>query len=195
MQANEVALLIMAGGHSRRFGSDDKLLADLNGQKLGLRVAARFAELGWAEKLAVARAPLKSEFEALGYATIEPKAGNGLGDNLALGGQGLSDVSAVLVVLADMPFVTENHVAALLAAAGSTADAVCTRAGDVRSPPVLIGRDYFNDLRSLSGDAGARRLLDKAGANLVEIAGAAGIMADVDTVDDYMRWKATDADA
>ncbi len=179
MRPEDVALLVMAGGRSRRFGPDDKLSADLDGQPLGLHVAIRLAAMGWAQKVAVTRAPLAFAYAALDYDVIEPGPGNGLGDNMALAARGL-DASAVLILLADMPFVTVAHVTALLEAATSTASVVCTRAGDVRSPPVLLGRDHFADLRGLSGDSGARVIFAKAG-NVADIVAPSRLTADIDT--------------
>ncbi len=187
MRPEDVALLIMAGGRSRRFGADDKLSADLDGQPLGLHVAIRLAAMGWAQKVAVARASLASAYAALDYDVIEPRPDNGLGDNLALAARGL-DAGAVLILLADMPFVTVVHVTALLEAATTTASIVCTRTGDVRSPPVLIGRDHFPALRALTGDQGARAIFAAAG-NRVEILAAVEVTADIDTPGDLVHWR------
>ena len=180
MRTCDVAILVMAGGQSRRFGAEDKLLADLDGQALGLHVAHRFAAMDWAQKKAVARFPLTRAYQSLGYDVVEPLPDNGLGDNLALGARDL-DAQAVLILLADMPFVSADHVFRMLDATTSTATIVCSRSGDARSPPVLIGRDHFTTLRALSGDTGARALFDDT---LVEIESAPGTLADIDTPDD-----------
>ena len=187
MRSCDVAILIMAGGQSRRFGAGDKLLAELDGQSLGRHVAARFAGWDWAHKRVVARPPLADANAALGYTVVEPLPGNGLGDNLALGA-GDIEAEAVLVLLADMPFVSKVHVRGLLDAATSTASVVCTRTVEVRSPPVLIGRDHFAGLRALKGDTGARALFAAAGTNLVDIDAPPELTADIDTLDDFDRW-------
>ena len=180
MRSCDVAILVMAGGRSRRFGAEDKLLADLDGRSLGLHVAERFAGWDWAQKQAVAQPPLAQAYRDLGYTSVEPGADNGLGDNLALGARDL-DAKAVLILLADMPFVSTTHVRKMLEAASSTAAIVCSRSGDVRSPPVLIGRDHFAALSALTGDTGARALFDD---RLVEIEASSDILADIDTQDD-----------
>ena len=187
MSPREIAIRVMAGGASRRFGADDKLLADIDGQSLGLKAATALALCGWAQKLAVANVSLANGFEFLGYKVVEAKAGNGLGDNMALGAGALDDVAGVLIILADMPFVTEAHIHALLETATSPASIVCTEVGRNLMPPVLIGRDYFGQLKTLSGDQGAKGLFALAGPNLDRVAAPANTMADVDTTEDFER--------
>lgn len=191
MQAKEVAVLIMAGGLSRRFGTDDKLLAELGGLSLGLHAASHLATLNWAQKVAVARPPLTTALEDLGYQVIEPAVGNGLSDNLAMGAKSLSDVAAVLIILADMPFISKAHVQTMLEAATSHTSVVCSCTKNVRSPPVLIGRQYFPDLLELSGNDGAKTILKKAGSHLIEVDASMTIAVDIDTLDDYERWQAS----
>jgi molybdenum cofactor cytidylyltransferase len=189
MQAKEVAILIMAGGYSRRFGMEDKLTTDFNGLNLGLHTPVRLASLGWGQKLAVARPPLKAALEDLGYKVWEPPLGNGLGDNLAHGAKSLGDVAAVLVVLADMPFVTKAHVEAMLDAARSSESVVCTRSKDVLSPPILMGRDHFPGLLALSGDQGGKALIVTSGADLIEMTVDNKLAADIDTEEDFRTWQ------
>lgn len=189
MPSEQLALVIMAGGRSQRFGVQDKLQADLNGLPLGLHAAARLAPLGWAQRLAVARAPLDGNLSELGFRCLRPAADSGLGDNLALAAEAFGDIAGALILLADMPFVTQAHVDQMMAAATSPANIVCSLSKGVRSPPVLIGRDHFPALRALSGDEGAKTLFKAPGTNLIEIAANDEVTVDIDTVDALARWQ------
>lgn len=189
MTPNEVALLLMAGGQSRRFGDADKLLAPIDGQALALHVAGRLAPMNWGQKIAVAGDALAPGLRPLGFAVLTPAAGNGLGDNIALGAERLDGVSAVLIILADMPFVTAGHVTQMLDAADSQRSIVCTRFGAVTSPPTLIGQDYFSHLRSLSGDDGAKAVIRAAGAEVGAISADEKLGADIDTIADLEKWR------
>ncbi len=190
MNPSDVAILVMAGGSSRRFGDDDKLLADLDGEPLGFRAAGRLAQFGWAKKLAVAHPSLAAGFEGLGYQVLPTQSANGLGDNLAVGANALGDVSGVVIILADMPFVTEALVQTILETAGSPSAIVCTQTSRQLMPPALIGRDYFALLRGLSGDQGAKAIFTQAGPHLSYIPAPASMTADIDTLDDYERVRA-----
>ncbi len=135
----------------------------------------------------MAHASLASDFERLGYGIVEAKVGNGIGDNIALGAGELGDVAGVLIILADMPVVTDAHVRSVVETATSTASIVCTQIGRKLMPPVLIGHDYFATLRTLSGDQGAKGLFSAAGPNLDHVPAAADMIADIDTRQDYER--------
>jgi molybdenum cofactor cytidylyltransferase len=57
-----------------------------------------------------------------------------------------------------------------------------------RGHPVLFGATWFPDLRALSGDEGARALLENAGARLARIpVEDPGIHIDVDRPEDLAR--------
>lgn len=187
MAPNEVALLLMAGGRSNRFGDADKLLTELNGQPLGLHAAGCLAPLPWLRKIAVTRV-LHTELQALGYEIVAPAEDNGLGDNISLAARHLPPVTT-LITLADMPFVTVEHIDAMLAAAETERAIVCTRGEHATTPPTLIGRAHFHYLLGLSGDEGARSVVRGAAADLVTIAAEETLIADIDTPADLEKWR------
>lgn len=63
-------------------------------------------------------------------------------------------------MLADQPLVTAAHIASIIDRWNGEDDTiVATRFSGVDGPPVLFGRDYFDQLGSLDGDEGAKRVL------------------------------------
>jgi len=72
---------------------------------------------------------------------------------------------AVVVALADQPFVTAAMVRALLDGWRSNPqwDYVASGCGDVMTPPVLLAKSTFPQIARLEGDAGAKRLLARSG--------------------------------
>jgi len=189
VRPDELAILVMAGGLSRRFGAADKLLADFDGQPLGLQAATRLGGFDWAQRLAVAHPSLGPALSGQGFRVLEAPAGNGLGDNIALAARALDQVAGVVILLADMPFVTKDHVLAMMDAAPSADAIVCTATGARTSPPVLIGGAHFAALRALSGDEGAKRIIQTAGAELRLVSAPAEMTADIDTLEDLVRWQ------
>jgi molybdenum cofactor cytidylyltransferase len=94
------------------------------------------------------------------------------------------DVDGALVQLGDMPRVTAAHLDALVAAFDPDADATivvptCERK---RGNPVLLGRRHFADIAQLTGDVGARALIERHAdqVRLLPIDDPA-ILLDVDT--------------
>ena len=173
---------MLAAGSASRFGSD-KLLHPLAGRPLGEHIAVTLSAAPLVARLAVcpASSPRGELFIPYGFEMIEnPHPEQGMGTSLALGSQraiGL-DADALLVCLADMPFVTREHVEALLAV---DADVVATEAASVRSPPIAFARKLLPELATLTGDEGARHLLKSA----TTVAGAPQMVRDFDTPDDF----------
>lgn len=94
---------------------------------------------------------------------------------------------AVLVALADQPFVTAELLGELAAAFGRdrSLDYVACRRGGSAHPPVLLGAAIFPAVERLEGDAGARKLFAEASWNgkLVDVP-SDRVFADADTPDD-----------
>lgn len=157
-----VAAVLLAAGLSRRFGSDDKLSMPLNGTPLALHAAGALAAL-----------PVEHRIVVTGRQTIDwpsftivtnDQPESGMARSLAFGVRAARALGAdaVLVALADMPFVSPDHFAKLLAAGRGADSIVASSDGARRMPPALFGGAWFPTLERLTGDAGARMLLHQA---------------------------------
>jgi molybdenum cofactor cytidylyltransferase len=87
-------------------------------------------------------------------------------------------------MLGDQPGVSGAAVAALLAGIGAAPIAVC-RYEDARGHPLAFSRAMFPELRSLHGDKGVWKLLDRHAADLSEVSVPGHVPPDVDTWADY----------
>lgn len=185
IDAGEVAVLLLAAGQSERFGSD-KLLAPLGGIPVAVHAARRLAALPTERRIAVCREAglLAGELAALGFdIVINPEPARGLSSSLALGIERAEAVgaNAVLVALGDMPFVSADHFAALLAAFDPvTAPIVASDKAGVAMPPALFDKAFFQDLRDGEGDRGARALIRTA----ARVAANPSELADIDRPED-----------
>jgi molybdenum cofactor cytidylyltransferase len=92
------------------------------------------------------------------------------------------DVDAILIALADMPFVTTSHVQKLLTAYSDQSSIVGSMARHA-CPPALFGCDWFDALEALTGDRGAGAFL----SNAVLIPSDDHTLTDIDTRDDLAR--------
>jgi molybdenum cofactor cytidylyltransferase len=94
------------------------------------------------------------------------------------------EIDGVLVLLGDMPLVTPSVIARLVQvfAAEPQAKAVVPVADGRRANPVLLSRALFPAVAGLSGDTGARALLDAAGDDVVEVPiDEDAVLIDIDT--------------
>jgi molybdenum cofactor cytidylyltransferase len=95
-----------------------------------------------------------------------------------------------VLLLGDQPGVSPSAVRALLAGRGDAELAVC-RYDDGRGHPFAFGRASFGELADLHGDKAVWKLLDRRGAEVVEVAVSGSTPLDVDTWDDYRAVLAT----
>jgi molybdenum cofactor cytidylyltransferase len=155
---------VLAAGQSRRYGPDDKLLGMLQGRPLCMHIAATLAEIPLLSRIAVCANPQVGElYRSMGFKiVVNPDPGTGQGSSLRLGIDALHHGRAALLCLADMPFVSGAHLAALARAydAGQ-ARAVASVSDAYRGPPALIALELLRHFRP-QGDVGARELLSGA---------------------------------
>lgn len=190
-------ILLLAAGASARMGGRDKLLEPVGGQPL-IRDRARAALLTGAPVLATLppRKAAPDRWAALAGLTLHLMAVSrperGLSASLAAGIAALpADSPGALVMLADMPEITQSDLAALLDGwDGATLRRAASADGQPGNP-VLFPAASFGALRALSGDRGARDLLANTdGVELIPLP-AHHALTDIDTPEDWARWRAT----
>ena len=190
------ACILLASGLSRRFEGGDKLQADIQGKPVLERAAESVSDVTFATKLAVIGEDQTWRREAavrLGFETVSNDApARGQGYALARGctaAVSAKGVTSVLVLLADMPFVTTEHIYKLKAAFDEGADVAISVCRGVSSPPALFSEACFGALQTLSGDQGAKQVINAfASRVLVEAKGSE--LADIDTRDDLKDMEA-----
>jgi molybdenum cofactor cytidylyltransferase len=189
-----IAGLLLAAGRSARFGGD-KLLAPLHGHPvLFWSAAAIGAEV---DALYVVVPPGDAaRIAALGAmpAVVVEHAGRdgGMATSIAAGIAALpAAAEAVVIALGDQPSVTPAVVRRLCDRwrAGGAA-AVVPQYREGRGPPVLFGRASFGALSALTGDAGARSVLDALGEAVATVPVTDTGPVDVDTPDALRRLAA-----
>jgi molybdenum cofactor cytidylyltransferase len=183
--------IVLAAGSGSRFGGG-KLLAPFGpGVLLHGALAAAFAApvrgvtvVTGAEAEAVAAAarafdPRIRIVHAAGHA-------EGMGASLRTGIASLApDASAAFVFLGDMPRVPPGVLGAMAEALAAGAPAAAPIFQGRRGNPVLLGRELFPSLLALTGDEGARRILQGLGERLALVeAPDDGVLFDVDRPSD-----------
>lgn len=183
---------MLAAGYSRRFGADKRRLVLDDGRSL---LAASLAlPCSMLEEVWLVLRPDETGAELGLSADIRlvqhPATAQGMGHSLAAGAECLlaeSSADAVAIFLADMPLIRRNSLEALLAYASADKIVMPSYQGK-RGHPVLFGRDFWPQLAALSGDAGARTVLQQnaEAVHIVELADP-GVLQDIDTPEDLAR--------
>jgi molybdenum cofactor cytidylyltransferase len=97
-----------------------------------------------------------------GFLIVNDNYCDGLGTSIARAVRSVQHVAqAVVVLLADQPMITADHVQALCDAwSGAEDEIVATAYANTTGAPVLFPRACFDELAALQGDAGGRHLLN-----------------------------------
>jgi molybdenum cofactor cytidylyltransferase len=181
-----IAAVLLAAGAGTRFGGN-KLEADFGGAMLGEHVARTMArlQLGWT--FAVhdpSHARLAASLETLGFDLIangDPDLGLSHSLKLAVSAVETSDADAMLIALADMPFVDDDLLLSLsFAHRQQPGRCIAATSAVAPTPPAIFPRAYWKDLKSMAGDQGARPLLRDA----ILVRTDAEKLQDIDTIED-----------
>jgi len=191
--ANRIYSIVLAAGESRRFGAT-KLLAQLDGKSL-LEHALSAAQSACPGNvcLVVGHESQDIAHEASSRADLVVENSDyrsGVGSSIACGVSACQpNADAVVVMLADQPTIEASHVHALIDAWSGEADEIVlsTHAG-IQAPPTLFGKRAFGKLSALSGDHGARSVVESGHYTIRTVAFAEPAI-DIDTEGDLQRLK------
>ncbi len=180
-----IAAVLLAAGRSTRFGAADKVTAELGGRPLVRHAADRLLALRLAAYVVVT-GPAPAAPDCPGFTAVandRPEAGLSRSIALGVAAARASGVEAVLIALADMPLVTADHFGALVGRWQQVGGIVASSDGTLAMPPAIFGAGWFDTLERLSGDRGARVLLDRADRVLAP----GPSLIDIDRIEDLHR--------
>jgi molybdenum cofactor cytidylyltransferase len=182
--------ILLAAGHSRRYGGD-KLLALLDsGVPVAVETARKLKQGGVDATLAVlrpAQMELAQRLQAEGVNPVfAPQAEAGMGHSLAAGIAASRDADGWVVALADMPAIQTGTIAAIATALRQGLPLVAPVWQGRRGHPVGFSAIFRDELLQLSGDQGARELLRHHAPKLLD-SNDPGILFDLDMPEDLRR--------
>ena len=203
----DCAAILLAAGRSRRFGEQNKLLANVAGRPLVLHVASAFAHaMPTARRILVVGpdgADICSACAAQVTETaLNPAPERGLASSIAVGVRALLDaetrVAGVIVSQTDMPGLTAGVIERLLdafATAGRGRIVFPTDRTGRQRTPVVWPASFFERLAKLEGDSGGKSLIAEAASRgqtaAVELGShEADAVVDIDTQSQLADWRA-----
>lgn len=186
-----IAAIVLAAGRASRMGSN-KLVAELDGEPIVRRTVQ--AVLGSRARPVIVVTGHEAEAVRGALAGLDvrfvhnPDFADGMSTSLRAGITAVSGaagaVDAALICLGDMPRLRAAHLDAVIDASrsGDPDDIIVPTCERKRGNPVLWPRRYFAEIAGLSGDVGARALIDRHAdqVRLVALDDPA-ILVDVDT--------------
>ena len=199
-QAPHVTAIVLAAGSSRRMGSVNKLLADLRGSPILLHVMHAVRASSVSEVVVVTgheQERVRPLVERLADRVVfNPRHAEGLSTSMIAGLDALSShANAAVICLGDMPWLTASHIDRLVSAfEPDRGREICVPVYEGRrGNPVLWSRRFFDEMRGVTGDQGARRLLAAHADVIVEVEMEdGGILEDIDTPERLAAARAAD---
>ena len=189
---NKIAVVVLAAGNAKRLGQSKQLLPWGNSTLLEhvvknvLTVDAHnfFVVLGAYSNEIIEKTDLSGA-----TVLINDNWQQGLGSSIAWAiteiDNKYSGLNAVLLVLADQPFISSNHLDAMIKLQFTEKESIIiTKKEDYKGVPVLFPKKFFGELMSLSNDEGARQIINRNKNCVQEIISQDNI-ADIDTFEAY----------
>lgn len=179
--------LILAAGNGSRFGPESKLVQELGGRPLVEHAIEAMCAVSAVDRIVVvlgAHADLVRSRVRFGRAesVVCERWSDGMSETLKFGLQALQPAERVVVMLGDSPTVTSSVVERFVSAPPGSRAVYHGRPGH----PVVLGPAHVDALRSLTGDKGARALVDGAAIECSDL--CSGL--DVDTPEDLALLRA-----
>jgi len=201
MKPQPVLIVLAAGSGSRFAGPNHKLVQALGevsvlGQTIGHAIESRLPVV------VVTTEPLAAEatrWVARRDVVVLPEVGSpgggplGMGFSIAAGVAARPHGGGWLVLPGDMPLVQPASIQRVAQGLAQYAVVFAQHRGR-RGHPVGFGAELFSELVQLTGDEGARRLMARYPSFGMELDDA-GVLLDVDTLDDLAAVRARKADA
>ena len=187
--------ILLAAGESRRMGSP-KALLPYQGQTFLERICTAFFDAGVEELVVVLGAwedklrPALPRHPSL-RTVVNPHYTQGQLSSLVCGLGALSpDSEAAVVNLVDHPLIRTETIAALVASFRTDPLPIIIAAHQgKRGHPVLFSRQVYAELLAAPLDKGAKTVVRKDPARVRHVPlDDPGIVADIDTPQDYRRW-------
>lgn len=190
------AIIILAAGSSTRMGKPKQLL--MYGSRTFLRHAAEVAVSSVCRPILIVlgayASQLQSEIDDLPVQSVtNERWADGMGSSIQAGLGALNandragDAEALVLMLCDQPYVKAAVINDLVTAYHSNGKGIIASEYDgTLGVPALFGPEYFAELATMSGAAGAKHIIAAHASDVVRIPFPKGT-TDIDTPEDYRQ--------
>ena len=192
MKSEHIGIILLAAGASRRLGTPKQLLQYQGGTLLhhSIQVAV---DSDAATVVVVLGANMDEVANTIDTTSVQVAVNEqwqeGISTSLKCGLRALTamtpDVDAAIVMLCDQPHVTAALLNDLMAAYTRTGKPIVASSyGDTLGVPALFHKSIFHQLQQLTGDTGARKIIEQHIDNVTAVSFPMGSV-DIDTGVDY----------
>lgn len=184
--------LLLAAGSSLRMGKP-KMLLPYNNKTFLQHIIDEIKELEGVELLVVTgcyHSLIQPILASQKIPLVENKNWEeGMGSSIKTGVEHIKrtyeNAGAVLILVCDQPFISSLLLSELITKAKQTGKGIIASAySDTLGTPVLFNKKYFDQLLTVTGQSGAKRIIQQFAADTASVEFPGGA-TDIDTPDDY----------
>ena len=187
--------VLLAAGQSERFGNKNKLLEIVNGKPIINNILDRLLKIfDSSELIIIVGHEHKTIINLINNQEIKILENinykRGIGTSISLAVKNLeTDIRGVMIIPADMPFITSKD---FINIENKFLECNCEKViipqfNSKKGNPVILPKIYFNTLKNLKDDFGARSLI--AEKDIITIKTGFGTVLDIDTRDELDEAK------
>ena len=193
---HKIKKILLAAGQSKRFGNKNKLLAIINGKPIINHILDTLVEIydpseliviiGHEHKI-IKNLILNKDIKIVENINYK----KGIGTSIALGINNLdSEIDGVMIIPADMPYINPKD---LINLEKKFVELNCVKVvmpehNSKIGNPVILPRNYFNTLKILKNDFGAKSMIRKK--DIITLKTEFGTIFDIDTQEELAETKA-----
>ena len=197
MNNYKITGILLAAGASRRMGSQNKLLSDLNGKTMIEVVATELVNSKLSHIIVVTgheSEKIKAALTSLDLNFIHNhEYQRGLSTSLKTALEIIpKDTDGIIVCLGDMPLIKAMHIDKLIDAFNPIeGNSICVPVyGRKRGNPIVWSNEYLTQIRSIDGDIGAKNILDEHIEQITEVPMEENaVLFDIDTPEHLDNYK------
>ena len=195
-KSHKIKKILLAAGQSKRFGDKNKLSVMINGKPIINHILDTLVEIYNPSEMIVIvghehkkikNLILNKEIKIIKNINYK----KGIGTSIALGTSNLdTEIDGVMIIPADMPYINSKD---LINLEKKFIELNCVKVimpehNSRIGNPVILPRNYFNTLKSLKDDFGARSLIRKK--DIITVKAEFGTIFDIDTKEELAQIKA-----
>ncbi len=191
----DIKILLLAAGKSVRMGTPKQLLpvAENTLIELAIKTAIKSRIAGVYCVLGANFNKIQAKINDYPVEVIENKDWeNGLGKSIAVGSAAIlkkeSQTEGIFILLADQPWVDNVYLEKMISTFEDRPDVIiASDYGGFYGVPAIFPKEYFNQLKELDGDNGAKELLNSRKLPIVAVKSPEKL-DDIDTPADYEQF-------
>jgi molybdenum cofactor cytidylyltransferase len=192
------AVVIVAAGESKRLGTPKQLLPYQGGTLLNRLIANLKQATDFPIFLILGASSEKiiKEISATDFSiTINENWQEGMASSIRLGIQvaqkNVPNLEGIMLVVCDQPFIAVANIQALIKLQkNSNLPIAASYYANILGTPALFHKSVFPDLLKLSGDVGAKNIIQQRGTEVAKLHFEEGLV-DIDTPEDYQQLLAS----